>query len=277
MAQRTGAERFLAAPAKGASAGVALALALAAFLLCGCGGGSSAAEDTGASTSASASADANAPGQAAPGQSAEATTPKGGSAPGGSSSSSGSASGGSQEPDAKQGPRIAAPKGPREQAPTPAEIAEATVADMSLESPVLAASAEGPATLPATYTCDGKGSWPELRWSGVPAGSAELILYAMNVAPVEGKLFVDWAVAGLDPALAGIEAGQLPKGAIVGTNSYGKRGYEICPEGSEIFIFAVYALPRALSPQKGFDARELRKQILDVSGNVGLLPAAYAR
>jgi hypothetical protein len=42
-------------------------------------------------------------------------------------------------------------------------------------------------------------------------------------------------------------------------------------------MFAVYALPQKLSPQKGFDARELRKEVLDISGNVGLLPAVYER
>ena len=133
--------------------------------------------------------------------------------------------------------------------------------------------------IPATYTCDGKGTWPELRWTGVPADSAELILYAMSVQPVEGKLFVDWAVGGLDPALQSIAAGELPKGAVVGTNSFGERGYEICPApgSGEIYMFAIYALPQKLSPPKGFDARELRKAILDVSGNVGLLPAVYAR
>ena len=42
-------------------------------------------------------------------------------------------------------------------------------------------------------------------------------------------------------------------------------------------MFAIYALPQALSRKQGFDARELRKEILDVSGNVGLLPAVYER
>jgi phosphatidylethanolamine-binding protein (PEBP) family uncharacterized protein len=150
---------------------------------------------------------------------------------------------------------------------------------MSLESPAIVASAEGPGAIPATYPCDGKDSWPELHWSGVPAGTAELALFAMNVQPVEEKLFVDWAVAGLDPGLEGIEAGRLPKGAVVGTNGFGKAGYSICPpQGSgEIYMFAVYALPQRLSPQKGFDARELRAQVLGASGNVGLLAAAYAR
>jgi phosphatidylethanolamine-binding protein (PEBP) family uncharacterized protein len=252
------------------------------LLLSGCGGGSSEGQGTAGSTAAAAGEGTTSstrttatpggpsgekPGAAGSGKASadgQATTPKNASAPGAQGAE-------------KHGPRIAQPKGPREQAPTPAEVAELTVADMHLTSPSLPAGSGGPAPLTATYTCDGKGEWPALSWGGVPAGTAELILYAMNIAPVQGKLFVDWAVAGLEPGLTGIEAGKLPKGAVVGTNSFGKRGYEICPEGSEIYIFAVYALPRALSPAPGFDARELRRQVLDVSGNVGLLSLAYSR
>jgi phosphatidylethanolamine-binding protein (PEBP) family uncharacterized protein len=157
-------------------------------------------------------------------------------------------------------------------------VQEATVADMRLQSPAVVAAAGHPGSLAATYTCDGKDSWPAFQWAGVPPGSAELIFYAMSVQPVEEQLFVDWAVAGLDPSLEGIKAAELPKGAVVGTNGFGKRGYSICPSGAgEIYMFAIYALPRALSPRPGFDARELRKEILAVSGNVGLLPAVYAR
>src|SRR5262249_37698947 len=102
--------------------------------------------------------------------------------------------------------------------------------------------------------------------------------YVMNLRPVQGKLFVDWAVAGLDPGLTEIASGKLPKGAIIGTNGFGKRGYDLCPsEGGEIYMFALYALPDSLAPEPGFDARELRKRILDVSGDVGLLPASYVQ
>jgi len=252
---------------------------LAGLLLSGCGGDSSQGASTTSPTAAAPGDGGAAPGEAgsekegtaAPGEAGgevRAAAPKEASAP-------------ASEPTAKatkkHGATIAQPKGPREQTPTPAEVADLTVADMSLSSPSLPPGPGGPVPLTAAYTCDGEGKWPDLSWSGVPAGSAELILYAMNVQPVAGKLFVDWAVAGLDPGLSGIEAGKLPKGAVVGTNSFGKRGYEICPESSEIYIFAVYALPRALSSQPGFDARELRRQVLDVSGNVGLLSATYTR
>jgi phosphatidylethanolamine-binding protein (PEBP) family uncharacterized protein len=270
--------------AKSASAGVALALALAALLLSGCGGGSSDPEGSGsADSSSSAAAGSGAAGEAgAAGASADdAAGAAGAKAQGDSRAQSAMAAAGGAASGApggrKHGERIAAPKGPTEQAPAPAEIAEATVADMSLQSPAITATPEGPGAIPTPYTCDGKDSWPELRWAGVPPGTAELALFAMNVQPVEEHLFVDWAVAGLDPGLEGIEAGKLPKGAVVGTNSAGKRGYSICPPAGEIYMFAVYALPRSLDPRPGFDGRELRKEVLGVSGNVGLMAAAYAR
>lgn len=276
MAQRTGAERFLASPAKTASARAALALAVAALGLAGCGGSSNPEAASTASTSA-ASAAGSPDSSDSPGPSGSA----GGSKDSGkakkedSSSATNASSGGGK----KHGPYIAQPKGEREREPTPADIASATVADMTLESPAVLSAEGGPGSLAATYTCDGADSWPALRWAGVPAGTEELALYVMNAQPVGGRLFFDWAVAGLDPGLESIEAGQLPRGAVVGINSFGKRGYSICPPAGsgEIYIFALFALPRSLSPKQGFDPRALREEILDVSGNVGLLTAVYGR
>jgi phosphatidylethanolamine-binding protein (PEBP) family uncharacterized protein len=148
------------------------------------------------------------------------------------------------------------------------------VADISLQSP---SSGDSPA-LAAEYTCDGKGISPALRWQGVPQGTAELVLFAMNSRPVEGKLFFDWAVAGLSPELEEIEAGKLPKGAVAGRNSFGKTGYEICPEGSgETYIFTLFALPKKLAPAQGFEPLAVRKAVGNSSGNVGLLSLSYAR
>ncbi len=147
---------------------------------------------------------------------------------------------------------------------------------MTLESPSSQPSSGGPQALSAEYTCDGKNTSPALRWQGVPQGSAELILFVMNAQPVGGELFFDWAVAGLDPGLEEIEAGKLPKGAVVGRNSFGKTGYEICPEGSgETFILTLFALPKKLSPSQGFDPLALRKAVAGAAGNVGLLALSY--
>jgi phosphatidylethanolamine-binding protein (PEBP) family uncharacterized protein len=157
-------------------------------------------------------------------------------------------------------------------------VAHATIADVNLRSPAIVASQGNLGHLAPTYTCDGKDIWPALEWDGIPDDTAELVLFVMNLRPVEGKIFFDWAAAGLDPALSEIEAGRLPPGAVVGTNSFGKRGYELCPPGDgEAYMFALYALPRSLSPKKGFDPGQLREEILAQAGNVGLLPAIYAR
>ena len=78
----------------------------------------------------------------------------------------------------------------------------------------------------------------------------------MGLQPVNEALFFNWAVAGLEPGLKGIDSGQLPKGAMVGNNGFGKNGYEVCPPaGSETYIFALYALPRRSRP-RGFDPRD---------------------
>jgi phosphatidylethanolamine-binding protein (PEBP) family uncharacterized protein len=248
-------------------------------LLCGCGGSSDEEDPAGAAGTTTAASAAPGAGSAAQGtvaKAGEGAQSKGPGAPGSSAPGPPGAQGQAGQGQ-KQGPRIAQPEGPQEQAPTPAELASATVADISLQSPAIVASEGNPGSLSPAYTCDGKDSWPALRWSGVPAGTAELALYVMNVQPVGGQLFVDWAVAGLDPGLSGIEAGELSKGAIVGTNGFGKRGYSICPEGrGEIYMFVLYALPQRLGLSPGFDARQARAQILAVSGNAGLLPALYA-
>ena len=280
MAQRTGDKRLLASPAKAASARQALALAAAALALAGCGGGSSGSDAGSSETSSTVGSVASAPaGPQAGGSPAASGSAQGSQQQGATPAGAAATEGGASATQGKAQGDPFQPKGPREQAPSASQVESATVADIGLTSPAIQAAAGEPGSLAATYTCDGADSWPEFRVSGVPAGSVELILYAMGLQPVEGRLFVNWAVAGLDPATQAIEAGKLPKGAIVGVNSYGKRDYEICPAAGtgEIYVFALYALPRRLGLAPGFDAREARREILDTSGNVGLLPATYAR
>jgi phosphatidylethanolamine-binding protein (PEBP) family uncharacterized protein len=270
MAQRTGADRFLAPRASAPSTRVFLVLAaLAVLLLSGCGGGGD--DDSSASTSSTESAQAKQQDQS----SSSSASPKAK----GKQGSKGSEAQEANAPNAgKQGPKIAQPQGERERGATPAEKEELTVADISLLSPSLQANPNAPANLTAKYTCDGKDTWPQLRWANVPPETKELALFVMNLQPVEGKLFFDWAVGGIDPSLEGIEEGRLPKGAVTGINGFGKRGYSICPEGSsETFFFTLFALPKALEPSPGFDPRTLRDEALAISGNGGILAATYTR
>lgn len=260
------------------SARILLALTVLALALAGCGEGSSET-----STSSAAAGGAGTDASATSG----ATGSSGNNAPAasGATAGSGSATAGEQPspgakrgPRAKQGPPVPQPTGEPEPGITPEQRREATVASMILQSPSSQASTGGPQALPAEYTCDGKNTSPALRWQGVPQGTAELVLFAMNVQPVGGELFFDWAVAGLSPELEEIEAGKLPKGAVVGRNSFGKTGYGICPEGSgETYVFTLFALPTRLSPGQGFDPLALRKAVTEASGNVGLLALSYMR
>jgi phosphatidylethanolamine-binding protein (PEBP) family uncharacterized protein len=252
------------------------ALAVAALLaLSGCGGGS------GDDATESTATDPQASGQETTGP-ASSSQPKSQSPS--SSGAKAKASPGNPDPPgaqstgaARHGAQIEQPKGEPERAPSAAEKANSALASIALESPDLPATSGSESELPATYTCNGKNLPPDLQWRGVPAGTAELVLFVLGLEPVNEALFFNWAVAGLDPSLEGIEAGKLPKGAITGQNSFGKESYSICPPAGkpETFIFALYALPQPLSPKRGFDPTALRKEILGLSGNVGLMAASY--
>lgn len=274
MAQRTGPERLIAPAAKATSAGIAPALVAAALLLGGCGG--SAADQRSTSSTAAASATTARRGDA-PAPRAGAKTAAASRAGHGAGEGEGAPGGGPGQGQ-KRGPAVASPTGPAEQAPSQEQIEAATVADIALQSPAIVAAGGRLGRLASTYTCDGKDSWPAFRWSGVPAGTAELVLFAMNLQPVDEAIFFDWALAGIDPASTAIEAGELPKGAVVGQNSFGRAGYSLCPQGpGETYMFALYALPRPLGLKRGFDPKAARKAVLDLSANVGLLPAVYER
>lgn len=275
MASRTGAERFLASLTKASPRGAILGLVavLLALAASGCGGGGSDAQSQAQGTS-----NAAAQAQAGEGKQSSSTsaTPGNGSSAGKDSAQTPASA--AQGGGGKHGQPIAAPKGPREREATPQERAEATVASIALSSPALTPGPESKLMLPAPYTCDGRDSWPAFEWSGVPAGTAQLDLFVMNLAAVNEKVFFDWAVAGIAPELTSLEAGKLPKGTVVGENSFGKRGYSICPPGKEeTYIVALYALPEALPAKPGFEPLARREAILGQAGNVGLLAPTYAR
>jgi phosphatidylethanolamine-binding protein (PEBP) family uncharacterized protein len=131
--------------------------------------------------------------------------------------------------------------------------------------------------LEAHYTCDGSNISLPLRWSGIPAGTAELALFIVNLSPVNGKLFFDWAVAGLNPALHEIPAGKLPPGAVVGANSNGQTHYSLCPPNgkAEAYVAALIAVPHQLGAKPGFNALALRVKALHEAQYQGLLQFVY--
>jgi phosphatidylethanolamine-binding protein (PEBP) family uncharacterized protein len=113
-------------------------------------------------------------------------------------------------------------------------------------------------TLPALYTCDGKDIPPPVEWSAVPAGTEELVLLVIGLKPAAEagsySASIEWAVAGINPALHRLPSGRLPRGAYVGENSAKKRGYSICPQpgASERYQFQLYAMPPRIRVAREF-------------------------
>jgi phosphatidylethanolamine-binding protein (PEBP) family uncharacterized protein len=92
----------------------------------------------------------------------------------------------------------------------------------------------------------------------VPSNTAEVAIFITNSDPINGKLFVDWAVLGLNPSTHTIVATALPRSAVVGRNSLRRRGYALCvPAGKkkERFEVTVLALGRPLPAVAGFTGR----------------------
>jgi phosphatidylethanolamine-binding protein (PEBP) family uncharacterized protein len=152
------------------------------------------------------------------------------------------------------------------------------VADIILSSPAIkqVRNASTP-TLDRQYTCRGADHSPPLRWTGIPAGTKELALFAISTHPVKGKLFFDWAIAGLNPGLKGLDSASVPAGAVLGRNGTGRVAYSICPASGkrESYVFALYALPQSLGPQAGFDPAALRRQAIALARHTGLLVGTY--
>jgi phosphatidylethanolamine-binding protein (PEBP) family uncharacterized protein len=131
----------------------------------------------------------------------------------------------------------------------------------------------------AHYTCNGGDATLPVSWSQIPAGTVEIDLFFYNILPIHGKYFDDWAVAGLKPTLRRLSSNQLPPGAIVGRNNFGKTRWTVCPEkGANLhYSFLLYALPKRIPVKPGFEAEKLREEGLHTAKSAGLLTASYTR
>jgi len=105
----------------------------------------------------------------------------------------------------------------------------------------------------------------------------ELVLFAMNVQPVAGKLFFDWALAGLDRGLEGLEAAKLPRGRWWAKTASARPAMRSAHprERPKPYVFALYVLPERLLPRQGFDPAELREAVQQISRKAGLLALSY--
>ncbi len=116
-------------------------------------------------------------------------------------------------------------------------------------------------TLPTDYTCKGRGVNPPLSISDVPPGTESLAIIAHDPDAIDGRDFLHWSVWNLDPGTLGIAEGNLPTGAVQGTNDYPGQGYgPACPpawSGLHHYIFDLYALDTALGLAAGASRHDL--------------------
>jgi Raf kinase inhibitor-like YbhB/YbcL family protein len=133
-------------------------------------------------------------------------------------------------------------------------------------------------SIPKRFSCDGKGSSPALRWSGVPGRAREL---ALVVEDPDADRFVHWTVLGISADATGIAEGQVPAGAAQTENSFGKAGWGApCPpEGDDPhrYVFALYATDAPLGLGKGSSPDEVRAALSDHALARGTLTGRFGR
>jgi Raf kinase inhibitor-like YbhB/YbcL family protein len=97
--------------------------------------------------------------------------------------------------------------------------------------------------LPIDSTCKGKGLSPDLNWSGIPADTTELVLTVVDADPAG---FVNWVLAGIDPATPGLVQGKVPRGTVQALNSKPAIGWTppCAPDGTHRYVFSLFALTK---------------------------------
>jgi phosphatidylethanolamine-binding protein (PEBP) family uncharacterized protein len=141
---------------------------------------------------------------------------------------------------------------------------EPTSVTVPFRSPAVVHSA-----LSASYTCDGKDVSPPLEWGTVPSTARELALFMLNLTPNHRggyKTTVAWAMAGINPNLHKLAAGEVPPGAHLALTNDGKPvPYSVCPgKGqSKSYQFALYAIPPSISIPAKFVGVKVLEVIAD--------------
>jgi Raf kinase inhibitor-like YbhB/YbcL family protein len=140
------------------------------------------------------------------------------------------------------------------------------------------------ASIPAIFTCDGDDLSPPLAWSGVPAGTASLVLVIEDPdAPdpaAPQRTWTHWIVYNIPASAAGLPQGAgregLPQGAREGVNDWQNKGYGgPCPPiGRHRYFHRLYALDTLLpdlgKPNRAQLEEAMRGHVLEQAELVGL-------
>ena len=126
----------------------------------------------------------------------------------------------------------------------------------------------------ARYTCSGEGIAPSLGWTAVPDETASL---ALVVTDLDANDFVHWVIANISPSTFGVPEGEVPVGAIEGSNGASTDAVPSvgwtppCPPkgATHHYRFTLYALDQQIDLPTGSPSAD----ILTVIDNSSLLAA----
>jgi len=106
--------------------------------------------------------------------------------------------------------------------------------------------------IPSEYTCDGANVNPPLTIRNVPAKTGSLAMIVDDPDAPRGT-WVHWVVWNVGPDTTEIPAESVPRGALQGTNDFGKQGYggPCPPSGTHRYFFKLYALDTSLALKSG--------------------------
>ncbi|MDH5521450.1 MAG: hypothetical protein OEZ14_13055 [Acidimicrobiia bacterium] len=140
--------------------------------------------------------------------------------------------------------------------PTSAPPSEPSESGAVLSSPDFEPGGE----IPVSATCAGDNVFPNLSWSGVPAGVGELAITLSDQTDPKEPLLL-WLMAGIPPNRTELDAGFLPEGAFETLNDYGNPGYgtpclETFQTGRRDIQFRLYLLPGTSGLQVGDPGNE---------------------
>jgi hypothetical protein len=122
--------------------------------------------------------------------------------------------------------------------------------------------------IPVKHTCDGADRSPPLAWSGVPQGTAALVLI-VDDPDAPGRTWVHWVLYDLPATLAGLpeDVSKVAKpkelaGAVQGQNDSDELGYSgPCPPPGPAhrYFFKLYALAAPLGLKPGASKQDVER------------------
>ena len=118
--------------------------------------------------------------------------------------------------------------------------------------------------IPKKYTCQGDDVNPELVIQGIPEETKSLILIMDDPdAPI--GTWDHWVVWNLDPSISRIEEDSIPKGGVVGKNSWDRNDYggPCPPSGTHRYYFKLYALDTQLALDEKSNKKAVEKAMKD--------------